>query len=144
MWRPERPFPIDMAGFGISLGAFLATPEAKFALEVERGYQESELLKYFVPSREDLEVLADGCTKVRVTRFKQFCYQTLYTRSANKSIPKSGHSARRSTSGTRGRKRSKWTRRKSGKKWNSRRRIWILKCDTKKHVVLVSRKFPRG
>ena len=40
LWRPERPFPVDMAGFAISGDLFLKFPEAAFSFEVDRGYQE--------------------------------------------------------------------------------------------------------
>lgn len=64
-WRPERPFPIDMAGFAINLGLLVDHPEAQFSLTVEGGYQESEILRHLV-TREELEPLADYCTKVYV------------------------------------------------------------------------------
>lgn len=64
-WRPERPFPIDMAGFAINLGLLLDNPQAQFSLTVERGYQESEILRNLI-TREELEPLADYCTKVYV------------------------------------------------------------------------------
>jgi galactosylgalactosylxylosylprotein 3-beta-glucuronosyltransferase 3 len=57
MWRPERPFPIDMAGFGISGDLFIKNPLAEFSYEVERGYQESEILRHLT-TREELQPLA--------------------------------------------------------------------------------------
>jgi galactosylgalactosylxylosylprotein 3-beta-glucuronosyltransferase 3 len=65
-WSQNRPFAIDMAGFAINLKLFLRTPEGRFAFEVEKGYQETELLKHFVKSLDELEVRADNCTKVYV------------------------------------------------------------------------------
>lgn len=62
-WRPERPFPVDMAGFAINLSHFLKHPEAKFSFNVESGYQESEILRHLV-TQEQLEPKADNCTKV--------------------------------------------------------------------------------
>jgi hypothetical protein len=53
-----------MAGFAINLKHFLRVPEGKFAFEVEKGYQESELLKHFVKSLDELEVKAKNCTEV--------------------------------------------------------------------------------
>lgn len=63
MWHPDRPFPIDMAGFAINVQLILDHPDALFSFEVPRGYQESEILRQLI-TREDLEPLADFCTKV--------------------------------------------------------------------------------
>ncbi|XP_053609002.1 galactosylgalactosylxylosylprotein 3-beta-glucuronosyltransferase I isoform X2 [Plodia interpunctella] len=65
VWKPFRPFPIDMAGFAINSTLLLEQPDAKFSRKVQSGYQESEILKYFT-KKEDLEPLADNCTKVYV------------------------------------------------------------------------------
>lgn len=46
MWRPERPFPLDMAGFAISCDALEKNPEASFSYDVQKGYQESEILRH--------------------------------------------------------------------------------------------------
>lgn len=64
-WRPERPFPVDMAGFAISVDLLLANPEAKFSYEVERGYQESEILRH-VTTMGELQALANQCRDVLV------------------------------------------------------------------------------
>lgn len=64
-WRPERPFPIDMAGFAISSDLILNNSEAMFSYEVERGYQESEILRSLAVSR-DLQPLANLCTQIYV------------------------------------------------------------------------------
>lgn len=64
-WRPERPFPIDMAGFAINLQLILNTPDAMFSFRVQGGYQESVILKHLT-TVADLEPLADKCTKVYV------------------------------------------------------------------------------
>ncbi|XP_069063140.1 galactosylgalactosylxylosylprotein 3-beta-glucuronosyltransferase 3 [Pleurodeles waltl] len=64
-WKPNRPFPMDMAGFAISLQLLLANREAKFDLRVERGYLESSLLQSLV-SMEELEPKAENCSKVLV------------------------------------------------------------------------------
>ncbi|XP_054263194.1 galactosylgalactosylxylosylprotein 3-beta-glucuronosyltransferase I-like [Macrosteles quadrilineatus] len=64
-WRPERPFPIDMAGFAINLQHLLKRPEVKFLLQVKGGWQESELLTHLT-TLDRLEPLADNCTKVYV------------------------------------------------------------------------------
>lgn len=65
VWKPFRPFPIDMAGFAINVSLILDHPEAKFSRKVQSGYQESEILKY-VATIDDLEPLAENCTKVYV------------------------------------------------------------------------------
>lgn len=64
-WKPERPFPLDMAGFAISLQLLLSKVNAKFALRVRRGYQESVLLQQLVTQTE-LEPRAENCSKVNV------------------------------------------------------------------------------
>ncbi|KAJ8668501.1 hypothetical protein QAD02_010164 [Eretmocerus hayati] len=63
--KPERPFPIDMAGFAINLQVILEKEEAYFAYDIPSGFQESEILKK-VTSRDELEGLARGCTEVYV------------------------------------------------------------------------------
>lgn len=62
-WRPNRPFPIDMAGFAVSLNLVLANPEACFDGNAEMGFLESSFLQSLV-TMEDLEPKADMCTKV--------------------------------------------------------------------------------
>lgn len=62
-WRPERTFPIDMAGFAVNLQHLLMHPAAEFSFNVERGFQETALLSQLVTVNE-LEPKADNCTKV--------------------------------------------------------------------------------
>ncbi|XP_076752609.1 glucuronyltransferase I [Xylocopa sonorina] len=64
-WKPDRPFPLDMAGFAINLRLLLEHPDALFSYDVDGGYQESEILRQIV-TRDELEPLADCCTKVYV------------------------------------------------------------------------------
>ncbi|KAH8290087.1 hypothetical protein KR044_010623 [Drosophila immigrans] len=64
-WRPERPFPIDMAAFAISMDLFIKYPQAVFSYEVQRGYQESEILRYLT-TRDQLQPLANNCRDVLV------------------------------------------------------------------------------
>lgn len=64
-WRAERPFPLDMAGFAISTDLLLKYPEAVFSYEVERGYQESEILRYLIVVR-DMQPLANLCRDILV------------------------------------------------------------------------------
>lgn len=65
-WKPNRPFPMDMAGFAVALQLLLANREARFDLLAERGYLESSLLQSLA-SIEELEPKADNCTKVKET-----------------------------------------------------------------------------
>lgn len=65
-WRPERPYPVDMAGFAISSSLLLSKTDAKFSLTWERGYLESQMLQTLLSSRDELEPKADMCTKVYV------------------------------------------------------------------------------
>lgn len=67
-WKPERPFPLDMAGFAINLRLLLENKNAAFSYDVQGGYQESEILSEIV-SRDELEPLADCCTKVFIDCF---------------------------------------------------------------------------
>ncbi|XP_036338514.1 galactosylgalactosylxylosylprotein 3-beta-glucuronosyltransferase I-like [Rhagoletis pomonella] len=64
-WRPERPFPIDMAAFAISTDLLFKYPQAQFAYEVERGYQESEILRH-ITTKQQLQPLANNCRDVLV------------------------------------------------------------------------------
>lgn len=64
-WKPERPFPLDMAGFAVGLPLLLAHPGARFDPEAERGYLESSLLGGLVTPAQ-LEPKADNCTQVLV------------------------------------------------------------------------------
>ncbi|XP_028329669.1 galactosylgalactosylxylosylprotein 3-beta-glucuronosyltransferase 3 [Gouania willdenowi] len=64
-WRPSRPFPMDMAGFAVSLRLVLTNPEACFDGEAPMGFLESSFLKGLV-TMDELEPKADDCTKVLV------------------------------------------------------------------------------
>ncbi|XP_062588128.1 galactosylgalactosylxylosylprotein 3-beta-glucuronosyltransferase 3-like isoform X1 [Saccostrea cucullata] len=65
-YRPTRPFPIDMAGFAVNLQLFFDHPNAWFSNNVQRGYQESTILKLLDVTMADLEPRADKCTKILV------------------------------------------------------------------------------
>ncbi|XP_071081021.1 galactosylgalactosylxylosylprotein 3-beta-glucuronosyltransferase 1-like [Haliotis cracherodii] len=63
----HRPFAIDMAGFAINIKLFFQYPEAQFSnYKVRSGFQESHILQRLHISLNDLEPLADNCTKVLV------------------------------------------------------------------------------
>lgn len=67
-WKPDRPFPLDMAGFAINLQLLLENKNAVFSYDVQGGYQESEILSQII-TRKELEPLADCCTKVLLSYF---------------------------------------------------------------------------
>lgn len=48
---------IDMAGFAISCDLLLSHPEAQFSYNVQKGYQESEILRQLT-TREELQPMA--------------------------------------------------------------------------------------
>ncbi|XP_060014917.1 galactosylgalactosylxylosylprotein 3-beta-glucuronosyltransferase 3 isoform X2 [Lagenorhynchus albirostris] len=64
-WEPNRPFPLDMAGFAVSLPLLLAKPNARFDATAPRGHLESSLLSHLVDPK-DLEPRAANCTRVLV------------------------------------------------------------------------------
>lgn len=66
MWEKRRPFPIDMAGFAISLRLLMSNPNATFSNREKIGYVETHFLGQFIKSWDDLEPKADKCTKVLV------------------------------------------------------------------------------
>lgn len=64
-WKPERAFATDMAGFAINLTLIVKNPEANFSYKMEKGNLESDFLS-LLTTKEELEPLADNCTKVYV------------------------------------------------------------------------------
>lgn len=64
-WEPNRPFPVDMAGFAVALPLLLAKPSARFDAAAPRGHLESSLLSHLVDPK-DLEPRAANCTRVLV------------------------------------------------------------------------------
>eukprot|EP00057_Strongylocentrotus_purpuratus_P007011 XP_011661485.1 PREDICTED: galactosylgalactosylxylosylprotein 3-beta-glucuronosyltransferase 3 [Strongylocentrotus purpuratus] len=66
VWEPDRPFAMDMAGFAVSLKLFRQQPHARFDITSRRGYVESSLLVQLGIRKEDLEPLAERCSKVLV------------------------------------------------------------------------------
>lgn len=65
-WKQDRPFAMDMAGFAVNLSLFFEHSNAWFSNKVQRGYQESTILKGLGVQLSDLEPKADGCSKVRL------------------------------------------------------------------------------
>ncbi|XP_044125916.1 galactosylgalactosylxylosylprotein 3-beta-glucuronosyltransferase 3 isoform X1 [Bufo gargarizans] len=64
-WKTHRPFPMDMAGFAVSLSLLLSHPNTQFDPNAERGFLESSLLGSLVTVGE-LEPKANNCTKIWV------------------------------------------------------------------------------
>ncbi|XP_043285583.1 galactosylgalactosylxylosylprotein 3-beta-glucuronosyltransferase I [Venturia canescens] len=65
VWKPNRVFPVDMAGFAVHIDLIREKKDVWFSYETEGGYQETVFLEQLA-TRDDLEPLADACTKVYV------------------------------------------------------------------------------
>ncbi|KOC62191.1 Galactosylgalactosylxylosylprotein 3-beta-glucuronosyltransferase P [Habropoda laboriosa] len=62
-WIAGRKFPVDMAGFAVSVKFLLQRPNA--TMPFKAGYEEDGFLKSLVPFEpKDIEFLADNCTRV--------------------------------------------------------------------------------
>lgn len=70
MWKSERPYPIDMAGFAVSLRLFMNNLAARFSSNQKIGYVESHYLSQLVQSWNELEPKAENCSKVLVWHTK--------------------------------------------------------------------------
>lgn len=66
MWEQHRPFPIDMAGFAISLRLLMSRPNVSFSERQKIGYIESHFLGQLIKSWDELEPKADKCSKALV------------------------------------------------------------------------------
>ena len=62
-WKPERPLPVDMAGFAINVDLLMKKRRVVMDPLAARGLLESSIVSPLVTTRE-LEALADDCTKV--------------------------------------------------------------------------------
>ena len=56
-WRPDRKFPIDMAGFAFAVREVVSRPELEFDPTAPRGHIESYFLTNLVEKKEDLEAM---------------------------------------------------------------------------------------
>jgi len=65
-WKPERPFPIDMAGFAVNLKLVFQYGNAAFSNQTPRGYLESDFLTGLHLSIHDMEPKAENCSEVLV------------------------------------------------------------------------------
>lgn len=66
VWKPERPYPIDMAAFAVNLSLLLENESASFTYDVPRGYQESHILSQLISGLDELEPKASSCSQVYV------------------------------------------------------------------------------
>ncbi|XP_041352907.1 galactosylgalactosylxylosylprotein 3-beta-glucuronosyltransferase I-like [Gigantopelta aegis] len=87
-WKSTRPFAMDMAGFSVNLRLFFEYPEARFSLQVQRGYQESTILSNMHLTLNDLEPRADNCRKVLVWHTRT---EKTKLKNEEKMIKKYGH-----------------------------------------------------
>lgn len=62
-WIAGRKFPVDMAGFAVSVKFLLERPKA--SMPYKPGFEEDGFLKSLAPFEpKDIELLASNCTKV--------------------------------------------------------------------------------
>jgi len=66
MWKRQRPFPFDMAGFAMRLRMVVDKSQALFSEKQPIGYVESHFIGQFVSHWSDLEPRANNCTKILV------------------------------------------------------------------------------
>lgn len=62
-FAPERPLPLDMAGFAINVKLLKDNPDAEMDVYAKRGFVESSIVSRLVET-DELEGLADDCKKV--------------------------------------------------------------------------------
>lgn len=67
-WRPERPMPVDMAGFAINAKLFIDNPEVEMDPLARRGYLESSIVSKLA-KRDEFEPLTDDCKQVCEAKF---------------------------------------------------------------------------
>ena len=78
-WKPERKFCLDMAAFAVNIDVLIhEKSKAQFRQSAVRGHLEPTFLSE-ITTVEDLEPLADNCTKVRCFVFilKKYFYKVL-------------------------------------------------------------------
>lgn len=64
-WFAKRKFPLDMSGFAVNIRLLTYNP-SKVPMPFIPGYQEDKFLQGLVSNWEDIEPLAENCTKVWV------------------------------------------------------------------------------
>uniref|UniRef100_A0A182QZC4 Galactosylgalactosylxylosylprotein 3-beta-glucuronosyltransferase n=1 Tax=Anopheles farauti TaxID=69004 RepID=A0A182QZC4_9DIPT len=63
-WPAKRKWPVDMAGFAVSLGYLALSPNA--TMPFKAGYEEDEFLKSIGLKMDDIEPKAHNCTEILV------------------------------------------------------------------------------
>ena len=63
LWKPERPMPLDMAGFAINVKLIVDNPDVVMDTFASRGYLESSIVSRLA-TREEFEPLANNCKQV--------------------------------------------------------------------------------
>lgn len=63
-WQADRKFPVDMAGFAVSVQYLLQMADAK--MPYTAGYEEDGFLKSLKINPQEIEFKADDCTKIYV------------------------------------------------------------------------------
>lgn len=61
-WPADRKFPVDMAGFAVSVDYLLQNPNA--TMPYKAGHEEDQFLKSLGLKMEDIEPKANNCTEV--------------------------------------------------------------------------------
>ena len=64
LWKPERPMPLDMAGFAINAQLIIDNPDAEMDTFASRGYLESSIVSRLA-TKEEFEPLANNCEQVQ-------------------------------------------------------------------------------
>jgi Glycosyltransferase family 43. len=62
-WPSKRKFPVDMAGFAVSVEFLLNHPDA--TMPYKAGYEEDQFLRSLGLTLEDIEPKANSCTQVK-------------------------------------------------------------------------------
>ena len=76
-WRPDRPFPIDMASFAINCKELINHPDLRFDATAQRGFLESAFLQLIIDDKSMMEPYdynnCDGkpCVKVWHTKTQE-------------------------------------------------------------------------
>lgn len=70
-WIGGRKYPVDMAGYAVSVPFLLSRPKA--IMPFESGYEEDKFLQSLAPlAHSEIELLASNCTEVNVLFFFYF------------------------------------------------------------------------